>query len=96
MAGYTYLGGVFNTSPFVPTYPKLSRESLLVKYDSSGKRLWWKQFGSLGDDEARQVTTDLEGNIYLSGLSEADIDGLAGRGHEDTYIMKFSPEGKKF
>ena len=96
VAGYTLLGGVFEGAPFVPTYPDQSEESLLVKYDSSGKRLWFQQFGSQSkDDEARQVTTDTDGNIFVAGITEGDIDGQSAQGGYDSYVMKFSPDGLK-
>jgi hypothetical protein len=97
VTGYTFLGGVFEGTPFVPTYPNNSKESLLVKYDPSGKRLWWQQYGSPNeDDEARQVTTDTDGNIFVIGLTEGDIDAQSAQGGYDTYVMKFSSDGQKF
>ena len=96
VAGYTLLGGVFEGAPLVPTHPDPSEESLLVKYDSSGKRLWFQQFGSQSEnDEARQVTTDSDGNIFVAGLTQGDIDGQTAQGGYDGYLMKFSPDGQK-
>lgn len=40
---------------------------LLIKYDRGGNVLWSQQIGSTSSDESRSVTTDAQGNIYITG-----------------------------
>jgi hypothetical protein len=40
---------------------------VLVKFDSSGNKLWSRQYGTSGFDFAHAVATDPAGNIYVTG-----------------------------
>jgi len=53
--------------------------------------------GRSGNDEARGVTVDGSGNIYIVGETESDLDGNAnaGAGTYDILLVKYSPDGVK-
>lgn len=42
---------------------------LTIKYDSLGNQLWVKRYSASGDDEAKAIGTDGEGNVYVTGYS---------------------------
>lgn len=50
-----------------------SSDAILIKYDGSGREVWRRQFGTLVEDSARNLTTDVEGNIYLIGAAGTDV-----------------------
>lgn len=55
------------------------------------------QIGSLGDDEAAGIAIDNNGNIYVAGNTNGDIDDM-GPGpfdKEDFFVAKFKPHGEE-
>jgi hypothetical protein len=64
----------------------------LVKYDSAGNRLWVRQLGSTGSDEATGVAVDGEGNAYVTGFTEGDLGG-PNAGRYDAFLVKYDPNG---
>ncbi|UCG69546.1 MAG: SBBP repeat-containing protein [Thermoplasmata archaeon] len=50
-----------------------------VGYDSSGNELWVARYNSLGNgrDNTRAITTDLSGNVYVTGTSDGDYATVA-------------------
>lgn len=49
------------------------KDIFLAKYDSSGKFLWAKSFGSKGEDYGRGIGADASGNIYFSGVFSGSV-----------------------
>ena len=59
-----------------------------IKYSPAGVEQWVKRYGSGGPDIARAVTTDADGNVYVTGSSWGNsID------KEDMATIKYSPAG---
>ncbi len=67
-SGNTYVAGsrTFNLSQD-PLHPDSRTEAVVVKLDSSGKRLLLANIGGKGTDIANAVALDRAGNIYLAG-----------------------------
>ena len=65
----------------------------LVKFNSSGRELWRRQFGSLGDDVVLAITTDESGNIYLTGQTGGNLDGHQNTGGIDLFVVKYDTGG---
>jgi len=51
--------------------PYPNQDYTTIKYDKKGKQLWIRRYNGPGDgnDEARAITVDGSGNIYVSGVS---------------------------
>jgi uncharacterized delta-60 repeat protein len=67
------------------------RDYITIKYDSTGKQLWATGYKHSKDyqDEARAITTDNFGNIYITGNS-------VGVGYlNDFTTIKYNPEGEE-
>jgi hypothetical protein len=75
----------------------------IVKYDSSGKKVWTRQFGSKTAEGAYGVAVDTSDNVYLAGSTDGPLDGngqppgTCFHGAEgscfDFFLAKFSPSG---
>jgi hypothetical protein len=73
----------------------------IIKSDAYGALLWAKQIGSSSFENADQMITDSEGNVYISGYYKATLDfdpsastySVSCAGNEDAYVAKYDAEG---
>ncbi|MBI2272129.1 MAG: SBBP repeat-containing protein [Bacteroidetes bacterium] len=78
------------------------RDAVVLKFSSGGVRVWATYYGGTGWDEGFCITTDPNGNIYVTGTSGAAFptqtwvgafnDNLFG-GSSDVFILRFSTTG---
>ena len=74
----------------------------LVKFSSTGARLWATYYGGDGDEYPGQCKTDSFGNVYLAG-GTASTSGMASGGFQNTYggdmfdalLVKFDSSGAR-
>lgn len=71
-----------------------SYDAFLAKYDNSGNQVWIKQFGTGGDDEAFGVDVDSNGNIFLTGYTNNNLQGL-NAGDFDAWVAKYDSNGNR-
>ena len=74
---------------------KGSEDAFVIKYDLDGHVLWSRQFGknvNVGGDFPQGVATDIEGNVYVAGLTWGALVGPA-RGGGDAFLIKFAARG---
>jgi uncharacterized delta-60 repeat protein len=62
-------------------------DMFLMKYNSSGTKLWTKQLGTSSDERGNGVTTDSSGNIYVIGVTGGIFSG------GDIFLVKFNSSG---
>ena len=66
-------------------------DSFVVKYNSLGVRQWAQQYGETGlDFNAKKMTTDSLGNVYVLGEIRGRLDQEA-----DFFVIKYNPAGIK-
>ena len=70
-------------------------DAFIIKFSTRGEKQWTRLLGSSFDDFANAITTGSDGSIYISGYTNGDLDGKINSGSRDTFISKFSPDGKK-
>ncbi len=75
-----------------------SADIFVVKYDASGNVLWAQRAGGTGYDVAYSVSTDANGNIFVTGyfLSQSIVFGnitLYTAGGYNIFIVKYDPSG---
>jgi hypothetical protein len=77
--GNVYVTGYFKSNTIVFDTITLTNDAtdgsmdiFLVKYDTSGNVIWAKSYGGTKDDYAESITTDVSGNIYLTGTFQSD------------------------
>lgn len=80
-AGNVYVMGSFReTVDFDPSPGVYNRTSVgqgdifISKFDAYGNFLWVKTIGSNSDDEARSMSIDNNGNLYLTGSFSGTVD----------------------
>ncbi|MEB3826582.1 SBBP repeat-containing protein [Phormidium sp. CCY1219] len=104
-AGNVYIAGV-TTGNLDGNTNAGSTDIFLTKYDASGAKLWTEQLGTpaadgyvyipnVGGEYRRnvQLGIDSEGNIYLSGTTEGDLNGNTNAGRQDAFLVKYNPNG---
>jgi len=78
-------------------------DAFIGKYTADGQQLWMQTVRGPAEDLARGVTTDHEGNIFVTGhfthraffiLTDTDTLELISAGGKDIFIAKYSPEGE--
>ncbi|MBM5801994.1 MAG: hypothetical protein FJ077_14475, partial [Cyanobacteria bacterium K_DeepCast_35m_m2_023] len=72
-------------------------DAFISKYSSDGTKAWTRLLGSSYSEHAFGISTAADGSIYITGLTEASLDGQihSGRDNEDTFISKYSSDGTK-
>jgi len=70
------------------------RNTLMVKYDTSGNREWTKALGSTSTNFAWDVTVDSEDIIYVTGFSENSFVQNSSW-QDEILLMKFNTDGIK-
>jgi PKD repeat protein len=77
-------------------------DGFLVKFDTSGKYKWFTYIGGTLDDNSQAVSTDQNGNVYVTGYTKS-LNNIANKqaqqsvkgGNTDAYLMKFTASGSK-
>lgn len=84
--GYVYVTGY--TYSLGPT-PGVSA-IVLLKYDPSGNLLFQKTWGGTMNDFATAITTDIDGNVYVTGYTKSFS---INRGVPSALLLKFDQSG---
>ncbi len=81
------------------TYGGGNYDAFLVKFNSTGSRLWGSYYGGWGNDTGNGCATDANGNVFLSGQTFS-TQGIAIAGYDtvpgpssDAFLVKFDPNG---
>jgi hypothetical protein len=61
----------------------------VIKFDGDGHRLWGRQPGTSGADDAQGVATDTNGNVYAVGQTSGALGG-PNKGEYDAWIIKYA------
>ena len=77
-------------------------DAFLVKFSSTGTRLWATYYGGTGEQSGNVCTTDANGNVYLAGYTSSD-PVIPSNGHKNTYgggtydafAVKFAANGTR-
>jgi hypothetical protein len=110
-SGNVYITGVTdsNTSTLIATNGSHQNtlgglgDAFLVKFNSSGVRLWGTYYGGVDAEHANGCSTDVAGNIYITGgadSSSVSVITTAGchqsihaGGFRDAFLVKFNSGG---
>ncbi len=67
----------------------------LIKYDTSGAKLWARQFGTNNIDEGLGLATDPAGDIYVTGYTNGALNGDTNQGSTDIFLTKYNAAGTR-
>ena len=69
-------------------------DAFIAKYSSDGALTWIKQFGTAGYDYSRSVTSDADGNLFVTGSTSGEFaEESSSGGARDAFISKYSSDG---
>ncbi len=93
------LEGLFDSSQAQAKNADYDRvgDVFVAKYNSQGRRVWQKQLGTQGFEEATGIVVDDAGNLYVVGST----DGVTGDGkkdalsNHDVWLVKYDSSGKR-
>lgn len=97
-----YISGKYEDSLFINNYNDTlisngMADIMLMKYDSTGNLLWFKNFGGPGEDNAFDAVCDANGDLIVSGYFQQTVqfgsETLVSNGGFDVFIVKFNPNG---
>jgi hypothetical protein len=66
----------------------------LARYDHAGNRLWIRQFGTAGDDQATCAVSSGSGGVVLGGTTRASLGGPNAGGH-DAWLACYDGAGNQ-
>lgn len=69
------------------------KDAFLVKYNANGEKQWTRLLGTSLNDEARAVTVDATGAIYIAGLTFGSLPGNTSSGDSDMFVARYSSAG---
>ncbi len=91
--GNIFVTGETNSSFF--GINKGNADIFLMKFDSSGNRIWATQLGTTADDIGQGVATDGSENVFVTGETSGSL--FAGNaGGRDVFLVKFKKDGNIF
>jgi hypothetical protein len=67
-------------------------DAFVAKYNAAGDLLWARQLGTSEDDNSWGITTDSEGNAFITGASDGALGG-ANAGGTDAFVAKYDTAG---
>lgn len=70
------------------------KDIFVSRIDPSGNRLWTRQFGSAGDDEATSIAVSKFGEVYVVGTVQGAYAGNA-YGGRDAVLASFGSSGRR-
>ena len=73
-----------------------TNDHFFTKYNSSGVKQFTRQLGVTGaNTTGTSVTADSNGNIYVAGYTNGDLDGNTLAGTRDLFVTKYNSSGVK-
>lgn len=69
------------------------QDAWTAKYNTNGRQIWIKQFGTAKNDEAYSIASDPRGNVYLTGKTEGNLV-RPNLGSEDAWVIKLNTNGR--
>lgn len=74
-----------------------SDDVFILKYDTNGTPLWLQTLGDYGFERGNGITTDSQGNVYVTGYFSNTVNFCGScktsEGYYDTFVIKFSNNG---
>lgn len=96
----SYLTGSFENTAVFGSQALSSQggtDAFVAKLDGQGNWLWAVSFGGLGADAGKDIVSDNQGNLYVTGTFSGSVDfgaqTLTSHGGTDIFVLKLNPSG---
>ncbi len=71
-----------------------NEDYFVAKYDTDGDLIWTRQVGAAGGlTRGLAITTDIDGNSYITGYTTVGLSGQTQTGTRDYFITKYDKNG---
>ena len=89
--GSIYVGGFTNDGSFADgANGNFAYLGFITKFSPDGTKAWTKLVSTSGQNDARAITTGLDGSIYVGGDTSFNLDGQANSGGSgDAFLVKY-------
>lgn len=67
----------------------------LIKFDSTGRKLWSTLIGSKESEYSSAIATDSANSVYIACYTSGSFDGVSNAGKEDLLLIKTNNNGVK-
>ncbi len=107
LSGHTYSSEGIAFNGYQNTISSFYADAYLVKFSSTGTRLWGTYFGGSLEEYATGCATDLQGNVFMTGITSS-TNGIAHNAHQNTFggplgseyngdafLVKFDSDGNR-
>ncbi len=81
-----------------PEMTGITSDLIVAKYNSSGVKQWTQQLGTNRNEGGEAIGVDIDGNVYVAGYTDTDLDGTGGQDHQgrrDVILVKYNSSGVK-
>lgn len=72
---------------------KGEQDLVLMRYDSTGKKLWSRVLGAGESASGAAITVDSSGNVIVAGSVTGELSGTNKVGGSDSLVVKYSADG---
>ncbi len=67
-------------------------DAFVRAFRPDGTAAWTRQFGTVAEDAALAVATDMDGNVIVAGTTLGDLEGASAGGY-DVFVRKYDASG---
>ncbi len=92
-------GNLFAAGQSVGAYAGTSAgldDIVVEKRNATGNLLWRRQMGSPAADLANGLTLTANGDLVVTGLTGASLDGNPALGGDDLFLLRYAPDGSLY
>jgi len=101
IAGWFYSSSIaFGSATVNAVQSNISADLFVTKLDASGNVIWARSAGGVMEDDVQGITTDLAGNVYITGGFDSQSISFgtftltsSGPGHQVFFIVKYDSSG---
>ncbi|PCJ24171.1 MAG: hypothetical protein COA97_10330 [Flavobacteriales bacterium] len=97
----TFFQGIYGGAS--SQFNAFSGDVFLLKFDNTGNRLWATYYGGTLDEIGNSITTDLNGNVWVTGWAQSNFPTQdagtffqgTNTGSNDVFLLKFDNVGNR-
>ncbi len=67
----------------------------VARYNTNGNKQWAQTFGTNKEDGGTGIALDADSNIYITGITDGNLNSIANEGSTDIFTAKYDIDGNK-